>query len=321
VRLPLALRHEPPDVLFAPGYTAPIFAVPPIALTIHDVSFLARPGGFSVRERVRRAVLTRLSARKARVVLTVSQFSRDEIVRWLGLPADRVRVIANGALSAANPTPAALAGGSRAAAAELPNPPREPLVLFVGSIFNRRRVPDLISAFARVARDLPAVRLEIVGDNRTYPREDLDAVVTSCGVTGRVGLRAYVSDEALADLYARASVFGFLSDYEGFGLTPLEALAHGVPPIVLDTAVAREVYGDAAVFVPPGDLAATAEALRALLVDCDLRRSILSRANDVLGRYSWERAGRETLAAIESAVGAPAEAPGIDSPGRSEARM
>ena len=316
VRLPLALRRDPPDVLFAPGYTAPLVTTLPITLTIHDVSFLANPGWFSVRERVRRGFLTRLSARKARAVLTVSRFSRDEIVRLLGLPVERVHVIANGVTSP-RPSEADIDGrDGRAAAVDLSGRAREPLVLFVGSVFNRRRVPDLIKAFALVAREMPGLRMEIVGDNRTHPRQDLDAVVAACGAEGRVGIRAYVPEETLADLYARASVFAFLSDYEGFGLTPLEALANGVPPVVLDTAVAREIYGDAAVYAPPGDLAATAGALRALLVDRDLRTSILERAPAVLGRYSWERAGRDTLAAIEGAGGARNIAPDADLPGR-----
>lgn len=301
VRLPLALRHDPPDVLFAPGYTAPLAMPLPLAVTIHDVSFLANPSWFSARERLRRRLLTRGSARKARAVLTETRFSRDDIVRLLGVPGEKVHVVPIG-VTLPRPLDQAARGRDPGTGA------REPLVLFVGSIFNRRHVPDLIRAFAVVARDVPELRLEIVGDNRTHPREDLHAVAAACGVAGRVAVRAYVSEETLAELYGRAAVFGFLSDYEGFGLTPLEALASGVPVVVRDTPVAREVYGDAAVYVPPGDLAATAGALRALLFDGDLRHSILERAQAVLDRYSWERAGRDTLAVIERAGGAPGAA-------------
>jgi glycosyltransferase involved in cell wall biosynthesis len=309
VRLPVALLRNPPDVLFAPGYTAPLATVVPIVVTIHDVSFLANPAWFTLRERLRRRVLTRLSAHRARLVLTVSQFSRDEIVRRLGVSRDRVHVIAHGGTPPHPPQRSPGRPDVQTPPAEVSGRGREPLVLFVGSIFNRRRVPDLIRAFALVARERPDLRLEIVGDNRTHPREDLHAMAAAAGVAGRVGIRAYVTDEVLADLYARAAVFAFLSEYEGFGLTPLEALGNGVPPLVLDTAVAREVYGDAAVYVPPGNLAATADALRALLFDQDLRRSVLGQAQGVLGRYSWERAGRDTLAAIERAARPAGPAP------------
>ena len=102
-----------------------------------------------------------------------------------------------------------------------------------------------------------------------------------------------------SDLYRRASVFAFLSEYEGFGLTPLEALAAGVPPVVADTPVAREVYGDAAVFVRLQDIRETAAALRALLNGRARADAILARAPAVLARYSWATTADRTLEHIE----------------------
>jgi glycosyltransferase involved in cell wall biosynthesis len=100
----------------------------------------------------------------------------------------------------------------------------------------------------------------------------------------------------------RASVFAFLSEYEGFGLPPLEALASGIPIVLTDTAVAREVFGDAAVYVPNGDVSAAARALTRLLFDSTSRATLLAHSSAVLGRYSWPRAARETLAALEEAA-------------------
>jgi glycosyltransferase involved in cell wall biosynthesis len=112
-----------------------------------------------------------------------------------------------------------------------------------------------------------------------------------------VTIAAYVDEARLARLYGAAQVFAFLSEYEGFGLTPLEALAAGVPIVVLDTPVAREVYSEAAWFVPP-DERAVASALEALLVDPAEAQALLSRAPAVLARYSWDRAAHETLDAL-----------------------
>ncbi len=101
----------------------------------------------------------------------------------------------------------------------------------------------------------------------------------------------------------RASAFAFLSEYEGFGFTPLEALAAGVPPVVLDTPVAREMYGDAAVRIPSPEPAAIAAALADVLKpDSATRRAVLAAAPDVLARYSWPAAARDTLTAIEEAA-------------------
>jgi glycosyltransferase involved in cell wall biosynthesis len=284
--LAAAIRRDRPDVLFAPGYTAPLAITVPVVLTVHDVSFFAHPEWFGRREGLRRRLITRWSARRARTVLTVSEFSKREIVSRLGVPDGRVEVIRHGI---SRPT---------APAADT----RPPIVLFVGSIFNRRHVPDLVRAFAPLVPEVPGVRLEIVGDNLTHPREDLDALARTLGVAERVGFRSYVTDQQLALLYAEARVFAFLSEYEGFGLTPLEALAHSVPIVVLDTPVAREVYEDAAIYVRRGDLAGTAAALKRLLLDADARAVQMRNAQRVLDRYCWREAARRTLSALEEAA-------------------
>lgn len=290
VHLASALRHDRPDVLFSPAYTAPLASGTPNVLTVHDLSFIAHPEWFPLRMRVRQRVLTTMSARRARSVLTVSEFSRGEVVRRLRIDPDRVLTVPHGLTRPAGAAPI----GQR--------PSREPLVLFVGSVFNRRHAPELIRAVAEVARRHQCVRLEIVGDNRTYPWQDLQAIAAEAGIGGQTAIRSYIPDEVLVDLYARAGVFVFLSDYEGFGLTPLEALAHGVPALVGDTPVAREVYGDAAWYVSTTDVGAVAVAMEALMFDQEARADVVSKAPAVLGRYSWERAGRQTLAALLGAA-------------------
>jgi glycosyltransferase involved in cell wall biosynthesis len=282
-----AIHADRPDVFFAPAYTAPLGTDVPLAVTIHDISFVAHPEWFRAGEGARRRWLTRRAAHKAAVIFTDSDFSRRELESYLRVEPPRIRVIPPGV----TPRTGASAGVDR-----------DPLVLFVGSIFNRRRVPDLIAAFAQAARDIPAARLAIVGDDRTWPRQDLAAVAHQHVVADRTDFMRYVPDAVLADLYRRARVFVFLSEYEGFGLTPLEALAAGVPIVVLDTPVAREVYGEAAVFVQRDDVAAAAQAIRRLLTDPAGAEPLLARASGVLARYSWQHAADATLAEIERIV-------------------
>ncbi len=270
--LPDLVRQARADVLFSPAYTGPLFCGVPMVLAVHDVSFAAHPEWFGRREGLRRRMLTRLAARRAARVVTISRFSRSEITRHLGIPETKIDVIYPAAEQ-----PAGTPVGEH----------RTNMVLFVGSIFGRRHVPELIAAFAQVARRRADVRLEIVGDNRTSPRLDLDAVVAASGLPGRIALRAYVADDQLTELYAAARAFAFLSDYEGFGLTPLEALAAGVPIIVLDTPVAREVYGEAACYVPRPDPADVASAVERVLFDAGERSRILGAAPHTLARYSW----------------------------------
>src|SRR5581483_4186636 len=274
------------DVFFGPGYSAPLRLEMPSVVLVHDVSFVAHPEWFRLREGFRRRTLTRLASRRAKVVLTVSDFARQEIVDRLGLPEARVRRVYPGITRLTDP--------SRGGAA------REPLVLFVGSVFNRRHIPDLIEAFAVVRRAHPEARLEIVGDNRTYPHQPLASIVAAAGLEDAAHFHPWVNDTGLTELYRRASAFAFLSDYEGFGHPPLEALAAGVPGVLLDTAVAREVCGPAALYVRC-QLGSIAGALEALLFDRAARDSILDAAPDVLERYSWITAARQTLDVLAEA--------------------
>jgi glycosyltransferase involved in cell wall biosynthesis len=294
---PRALAARRPDVLFAPGYTAPLGRVCPMVLTVHDVSFAAHPEWFTYREGARRRTLTRLSAARADVVLTDTAFSCDEIVSHFNVPRERIRVIPLG-VRVSSPTRAALPATA--------SPARHPIVLFVGSIFARRHVDAVIEGFTRhVAPRVPESRLEIVGENRSYPRIDLERVVAQQppDVQPRIQIRSYVDDDTVRELYGRASVFAFPSEYEGFGFTPLEALAAGVAPVVLDTAVAREVYGAAARYVPHteplGD--ALGDAMAELLSDDSRRRELLDRAPAVLARYRWAQTAAATLTVLEEA--------------------
>jgi glycosyltransferase involved in cell wall biosynthesis len=277
------------DVLFAPAYSGPLFPGIPMVVTIHDVSFAAHPEWFTPREGLRRRLTTRAAAWRARRVLTVSDFSKREIVRCLGTDPSKIDVVYSGVT-------------------QLPQAPDAdtavPTILYVGSVFARRHVPELIAAFGRLAGRHPTARLEIVGDNRSRPPIDLEALARATGQQARIGLHAYVSDSKLAALYNRASVFAFLSEYEGFGLTPLDALAAAVPIVVLDTEVAREIYGPAALYLPSAAPDAVEAALETALVDDEARRTLLDAAPRVLERYSWREAAHRTLQVLLAAASA-----------------
>jgi glycosyltransferase involved in cell wall biosynthesis len=288
-RLPRAVAGDDIDVFFAPAYTFSLRLDVPTVVAIHDISFVAHPEWFGVREGLRRRWLTTQAATHARTIITISEFSRREIVERLNIPQTRVVVIPPG-IAANAPTDRVRTGG----------------VLYVGSIFNRRHVPDLIRAFGPIARAYPTMALDIVGDNRSHPHQDILGLIDREGLAAQARWRAYVPDDGLRALYHNARAFAFLSEYEGLGLTPLEALAAGVPPVLLDTAVARESCGSAALYVRPGQLLDLTDALTTLLFDETTRQRLLSTAPRVLARYDWPEAARDTLATLAAAAGQPA---------------
>lgn len=286
IRLPRLLRAAAADVLFAPAYTCPLWCPAPVVLALHDVSFAAHPEWFPWRQGLRRRVLAGRAARRAARVLTLTEFSKREIQKWLGVPAHQIVVVTPGV----TPWPRK----------DVRPPEPGPTVLFVGSIFERRHVPELVEAVALLARRRPEITLTLVGHDRTSRGLDLQRLARRLGVQGRLTHHDYVADVELAALYRSARAFAFLSEYEGFGLTPLEALAAGVPPVVLDTPVAREAYRDAAVYLGRPEPTEVAMALEQVMFDADLRRRVLAASHGVLRRCSWSDCAAGVLRALES---------------------
>ena len=299
VQLVRTAKDDHLDRFFAPAYSSPLLPPAPTVLTIHDLSFVTHPEWFRPLEGLRRRITVKLSAKIASTILTDSEFSRAQILDLLDVPASRVKVIPLGiskdiCLQQSESASDSVRINSKATESHKKNK----LVLFVGSIFNRRRVPDLIRAFSRLVTTHQDLRLAIVGENRSHPYQDLNYLVETLGIADKVMIRSYVTDAALREFYSRASVFAFLSEYEGFGLTPLEALAANIPTVVLDTPVARELYGDAVLFVAPDDLDEIARTIQTLLFKEEVRLKQLHLAKRTLDRYSWDRSAVDTLSAL-----------------------
>jgi glycosyltransferase involved in cell wall biosynthesis len=295
-RLPAAARGDRLDVFFSPAYTCPLSLALPRVTAVHDLSFFAHPQDFGLLDGLRRRLLTALSLRASRFVLACSDFTRREIAARFPSVADRVLHVPLGPDD------------------DLPSPPlrdaarrrlgvRGPYVITVGSILNRRCLPDLLRAAARLARGHSRLVLDVVGENRTHPRLDLEARAGSLGIAEAVRLSGFVDEAALADRYAAADAAVFLSEYEGFGLPALEAAARGVPLVVSRAPSLGEIFQDAALLVPPHHEAAVAGALHRVLSDRALAASLVSAGRALASRHSWERTAALTHDTLRRAAG------------------
>jgi len=275
------------DVLWLPA-PAPVGldGSAPLVLTVHDLSFVQRPGDFTAYERLwhRAGRLRRLAHRAARVI-AVSGATRDALVAHWDLDPARIDVVHEGA-----GTPVVGSGSDS---------DREtttaPYVLCVGAL-EPRKAPELLAgAFARArARGLEA-ELVFAGAGRLAAR-----------LEGRPGVRVLgaVAGAALDALYRGALAVAAPAWLEGFGLTPLEALARGVPPVVADLPVYDETLGDGAVRFPPGDADALADALLRVARDEALRAEVVAAGRRAIAPLTWEACADGIHAAIEKAVAA-----------------
>jgi glycosyltransferase involved in cell wall biosynthesis len=291
-----AARRDSLDVFFAPGYVCPLSLEVPRVTSVHDLSFFAWPEDFTIRDGLRRRLLVRASVRASAAVLTISAFTERELARFFPDCASRVVHVPLGPDEDLPPAP-----DRRHARARLGI--RGPMVLSVGSLLNRRRVPVLLRATAFVARRWPGIVLEVVGDNRTHPHLDVEMLAHELGLEPAVRVSGYVSEAGLAARYAAADVFVFLSEYEGFGLPVLEAMARGVPVVTSTRPALGEVFGGAALLVDPVDDRAVASAIDRVLGDPALAADLVERGRRLRETHSWDRTARETREVLVRAAG------------------
>ena len=276
VSLPRLLRHLRPALAHF-QYAVPLGYSGRSLITVHDLSFEADASLVRVRDRFvfRRAV--RRSVRRATAVITVSEFTRSELVRLYGLAPERVFVHANGLDPAFDPTtvmdiePGNEARGER------------PYGLFVGTLSPRK---DPVTAVEAVALVEPHLDLIMVGPDRGSEHA-VRAAVDRLGLGERVHLVGHVEITELAELYRNAACLVFPSLYEGFGLPVLEAMAAGSPVVAANTSSIPEVAGNAAILVEPGRPAALAGGIERAIAD---RERLTQLGGERARQFSWRRA-------------------------------
>ena len=294
--VPRAARADTVDVFFSPAYTCPLSLDVPRVTVVHDVSFFALPHDFALLDGLRRRATVSASLRASRLVITVSAFSRREIEGLFPDLRGRVVDIAHGCDDDLPPSP-----GRTAARAALGL--EGPMILTVGAILNRRPLPTLLRAAGRIRHRFPGLTVHVVGENRTDPALDLEQAAEDAGMGDAARIAGFVDDVALAARYAAADVAVFLSDYEGFGLPALEAMARGIPVIVSRAPAMGEIFGAAALVVEARDEQGVARAIEAVLGDADLRRDLVRRGHAWAAGFSW----KDTAARTWQCLGAAAD--------------
>ena len=278
-RLAREVRRIVPPAFFSPGFNAPL-ATPgvPLVFTVHDLNYVHFAANTTAFKRAYFALIVKPACRRAARVLTVSEFSRRQILEWAGIPEHRVVNVGNGVDASFTPT------GER-------HSPGFPYVLFVGSLAPHKNFPRLARALAqsKAARE---VKLLVTGNPndeiaRWIEREKLQSMIRFAGVVPDAGLPQY---------YRGAVALAMPSLFEGFGLPVVEAMACGTPVITSTGTSLPEVAGDAALLVEPTNTEAIADALEKAVFDAGLRASLSERGIVRARRFNWDN----TAAAVSS---------------------
>jgi glycosyltransferase involved in cell wall biosynthesis len=296
VRVPLYLAYElrrrPVDVLHV-QYTAPPFCPTPVIATIHDLAFEHLPETFTRRGAWQLQITVRRTAHRAARIATVSEYSRQDLLRTYGLPPEKVAVTYNGIAEHFSPTPAA---PNEATQVKARFGITRDFILAVGSLQPRKNLVRLIRAYAKLRAEQPSFtqQLVIVG-RKLWLHHEIFAEVARQPWAADVILTGYVADEDLPPLYRTAAVFAYPSIFEGFGLPPLEAMACGTPVVTSNNSCLPEVVGTAALTVDPYDETALATGLLRALQDEALREQLRMEGPLRAKRFTWREAAEITL--------------------------
>ncbi len=308
IAFPAYLRGLRPDIVHIPLNRVPLFMIKPYVVTIHDMASLLFNQQSGARMEVRRFLFRRGLVRADRVI-AVSEATRRDVQKVLGVPGERVRLVYN----APNPEffarrRAADARGGGAPDAHALERKRilerysihYPFLLYAGNIRPQKNIPRLVEAFAVVRSQLAGhpvyqdLRLIIIGDEISLYPAVRQAIIKS-RVEDVVRFLGFVPFDTLRCFFESASVFVFPSLYEGFGLPPLEAMACGTPVVTSSVSSLPEVVSDAAVLVKPENVFDIARGIKEVLLDEELRERLIRKGYEQAARFSWERTAREVL--------------------------
>ncbi len=292
---PFHLNKYHLDLVHFPHFNVPLLYRKKFIVTIHDLIISHYPDSRAttlnpIFYRLKLFFYRRIvksTAKRANEIITVSQFSKKDIVDLLAVTQDKVKVIYEGY--------------------DLPLPPEEnsreilekyrltsDYLLYVGSAYPHKNLGNLLIAFHYLIQEKKSLQLVLAGkDSFFYDR--LKEQIEKNGLAGRVVLTGFVSDRELAGLYRQAALYVFPSLIEGFGLPPLEAQSYDLPVASSNATCLPEILGDSAVFFDPSDPYEMTQKIKLALNDNSLRQDLIKRGRENLKKYSWQDLTKKTL--------------------------
>jgi len=278
----LAVARKRDGCYFSPGFNPPLFSPIPVAFTIHDLIHLKIAAESTPLRRLYYATVVRPAARRAWRVLTVSEYSRRDIVEWAGISESSVFVVGNGVSPVFSPDQRVTS--------------RTPYLLHVGRRAGHKNIDGLLAAFATSRTVQTNIRLMFTGapDKPTLARAEI------LGITNKIDFSGTTPDAVLADLYRGAISLIFPSFYEGFGLPIIEAMACGTPVITSNIASMTEVAGQGnALLVNPSDIDELATAIDSIVENRQLHSTFSQRGLERSRSFTWEQVESRVKCALE----------------------
>lgn len=278
------LKQIRPDILIASNYTLPILSRWKSILVVHDVSFVSFPEWYPARVSLQRKYLVQKSVRKAEYVVVVSKTVKGELMKHLDVEPGKIEVIYHGVNDSFQKSPEkAILEWKRQKGLE-----QKVIIGYLGSIFNRRHIPLLVESSALLRKNMPELVLYIIGKDMTHPPQDMATLLKKDWIIWEERL----DYDEIPLFYSALDVFAYISEYEGFGLPPLEALACGTIPVVLNKSSLGEIYQDMAFLSDEPEVGQVAETLKNAIQDDSGKSRILDHFDQNRSLFSWKNSAK-----------------------------
>ncbi|KAA3613668.1 MAG: glycosyltransferase family 1 protein [Calditrichaeota bacterium] len=284
------LLSTKPDLYWVPHYNIPVFYSGKMLVTIHDVFHLAMR---HTLKRPDQKIYSRLMfgalKRKADSIISVSEFSKNELIKYTNIATDKISVVHNGL------DEKWLAAKSEKISAD------KPYLLFVGNVKPHKNIKRLVQAFKLISDEINC-DLMIIGKKEGFITSESNLENEIAGIENRVKFTGFVSDSELKQFYQNALLFVFPSTYEGFGFPPVEAMACGCPVLASNIGAVTEVCGDAAEYCDPYDVEDMAAKILSLLQENTWRKTLIEKGLQKAGEYTQEKCVQNTIAVIKKSL-------------------
>lgn len=278
------------DLLHSPDFIPPLFGARRYVITIHDLAFLLYANIQTADSLRYYAGQIQRAVRQADHIIAVSHTTRDDLIRLLHVPSEKITVIWEGI----HPRFRVL----EHSVVQLP----DDYLLFVGTIEPRKNIPNLLQGYAILKSRQKTVSKLVLAGQKGWLSEESFAAIEGLGLQEDVIWLGGVPFNELPALYNRAKILVYPSLYEGFGFPPLEAMACGTPTITSDRGALKEIAGEAALYVNPDEPESIAAGLQKLLSDENLYQTLRERGLAHVRQFSWEQTARQTLAVYEKVL-------------------
>lgn len=293
VALPLRLFSQNHDLIFSPSHYGPRFTLIPSVISVMDLSYIHYPSLFKKSDLVQLTNWTAYSVKNAKSILTISNFSKKEIVDYYKVAEDKVFVTYPGYkkdIFHTNYTSVQVNGIKKKYGLNK-------YILFVGTIQPRKNITRLLFAFEKLSKSFPDLKLVLVG-KKGWLFEDIFTKIED--LKNRVLYLDYLDDKSLAKLYKGAQAFILPSLYEGFGITVIEAMASGCPVVISNGSSLKEIGGTSAIYIDPLSVDSISSGIINILNMPEAeKKQIIKEGLERIKTYSWEKCAKDTIEVFE----------------------